>query len=246
MTSAAKKLIDYAKSQLGVSEDPLGSNRQKYGAMLDKIPWYLYREGGKEWIHQVNGHDWCTQFVDSCFITVFDIDTAREMLNRPKYNNYGAGVSYAYDYFNSCGRAFRRGEKEPIPGDVIYFRNDRGLSHTGIVIEVTATTVSTMEGNAGENNYYVARYEYNKENSRIYGYGSPNYEIAEKYPPVPFKAVNTLKGVSIRNIPYSDGAIIGTIKQGSEIMVESMEGSSGDFAKITGYVYLPGGFKWED
>lgn len=66
-----------------------------------------------------------------------------------------------------------------------------------------------------------------------------------KYPATPFEAVNILKGVSIRETPYSDGQIIGTIKQGCTIKVESLEGSSDDFAKITGYVYLPGGFAWE-
>ena len=63
-----KKVIDYALSQIGTAEDPLGSNCQKYGAELDKIPWYLYKEDGKVWIHQVDGNDWCTQLVDASFI----------------------------------------------------------------------------------------------------------------------------------------------------------------------------------
>lgn len=72
-----------------------------------------------------------------------------------------------------------------------------------------------------------------------------DYTSDKKYPDCPFTAVNILSGVSIRKAPYSDQPIIGTIKSGAEITVESLEGSSGDFAKITGYVYLPGGFTWD-
>lgn len=67
-----------------------------------------------------------------------------------------------------------------------------------------------------------------------------------KYPAVPFEATNILNGVSIRETPYSSGEIIGTIKNGATITVEKLEGSSGDFAKISGYVYLPGGFTWNN
>lgn len=173
--SAAQKLVDYAVSQLGTAEDPLGSNKQPYGAMLDELPWYLYKEGDREWIHKVNGYDWCTQFVDACFITVFGIDNARKMLFRPQYNNYGAVVKYAFNYFKNAGHGFTKAEHDPKPGDVIYFQNDEGLSHTGIVIDVSSTSVTTVEGNSGKNCWYVAKSTYNKTSSYIYGYGCPDY-----------------------------------------------------------------------
>ena len=237
-------IVDFAISQVGYKEDPPGSNLQKYGAMLDKLPWYLRKEDGKEWIHQVNGHDWCTQFVDASFISVFTLETARKMLCRPSVNDYGSVVKYAFDYFRKAGRGYKKEDHDPQPGDVIYFQNGAGLCHTGIVKYVTDTEVTTIEGNAGVGNNYVVEKTYNKNASYIYGYGVPVYD--EKYPAVPFEAVNTLKGVAVRDIPYSDGNIIATIKQGATIKVEALEGSSGDFAKITGYVYLPGGFKWGD
>jgi hypothetical protein len=132
----------------------------------------------------------------------------------------------------------------PHPGDVIFFQNSKGLSHVGIVVEVKDERVYTVEGNAGKGNYFVVKNNYSVFSSYIYGYGTPRYATS-KYPDTPFVAINTLKGVSVRNIPYSDGNIIATIKQGATIKVEEMGGSSGDFARISGWVYLPGGFKWE-
>ena len=48
----AKRVIEYALSQIGTAEDPLGSNKQPYGAMLDELPWYLYKEGTNIDMHQ--------------------------------------------------------------------------------------------------------------------------------------------------------------------------------------------------
>lgn len=71
-------------------------------------------------------------------------------------------------------------------------------------------------------------------------------EYDTKYPACPFIAHNTLKGVLIRDIPYSDGKGIGYIILGSDVQIEAVEGSSGDYGKITGYVYLPGGFSHDN
>ena len=99
--TASQKLVDYAISQIGTAEDPLGSNKQKYGALIDSTDWYLYKDNTHTWRHLVNGYDWCTQFVDASFITVFGIDKARKMLYRPQYNNMGAVVKYAFNYYIS-------------------------------------------------------------------------------------------------------------------------------------------------
>lgn len=173
----AKKVVEYALSQIGTAEDPLGSNRQKYGALIDSTDWYLYKDGDKTWRHKVNGYDWCTQFVDASFITTFlGIDKARKMLFRPVYNNMGAVVKYAFNYFKAAGRGYTKEEYDPKPGDVIYFQNSKGLSHTGIVVDVNDTTVTTVEGNSGKNNWYVAKHNYRKVDDYIYGYGHPDYD----------------------------------------------------------------------
>lgn len=232
--TAIQTLIDYVISQIGTAEDPLGSNKQKYGALIDSTDWYLYKSGDKEWRHLVNGYDWCTQFVDADFITVFGIDKARKMLFRPVYNNMGAVVRYAFNYFKSSMRGYTKEEHDPQPGDVIYFQNSKGLSHTGIVIEVTASKVITVEGNSGTNGYYVAKHTYSKTSSYIYGYGVPDYaedpqemdgyEVGGEY-------IVTCDDLATRKGPGKSYTKTGTLNKG-------------DIVKCIGLAHDPDGNTW--
>lgn len=179
----AKRVVEYALSQIGTAEDPLGSNKQKYGAMLDQMPWYLRKDSsGKIYIHHVNGFDWCTSLVDASFISTYTLPEARKMLFRPEMNDYGSVVKYAFNYFKNAGKGYKKEDYDPKPGDVIYFQNSDGLSHTGIVVAVDSTTVTTVEGNSGKNNWYVVKKTYKKTDSYIYGYGHPDYSEPEPDP----------------------------------------------------------------
>lgn len=225
----ANLVVEYALSQIGTAEDPLGSNDQPYGAMLDQIPWYLYKEGQKEWIHQVNGNDWCTQFVDASFITKYSINSARKMLFRPQYNNYGAVVKYAFNYFKNAGRGYKKEDYDPKPGDVIYFQNSAGLSHTGIVVAVTSTQVTTVEGNSGKNNWYVAKHTYKKTDSYIYGYGHPDYDEPEPDPKEMdgFEVGKTYEVIcndplAIRKGPSTSYDKTGELKKGDRIICQHL------------------------
>ena len=100
--SNAEMIVDLALSQVGY-EEPFHDNRQKYGAYLDNTTWYEYKEGDKTWIHRVNGYDWCTQLHDWVHVTTWGVEKARQILNRPRYNNYGAVVKYAYGYYKDKG-----------------------------------------------------------------------------------------------------------------------------------------------
>lgn len=176
-----ENLINYALSQVGTAENPLGSNKQPYGAYIDSTDWYLYKDGSKTWRHLVNGYDWCTQFHDCCFLKVFGIDKARKMLNRPVYNNYGAVVKYQYNYM----KAINQVGNSPKKGCSIYFKNNNGLSHIGIVYDYDSTYVYTVEGNAGTNCWYVTKGKYYRTNSRIAGYGYPLYDEEPTPTPTP-------------------------------------------------------------
>ena len=225
----AKDLIDYAISQIGTAEDPLGSNKQKYGALIDSTDWYLYKDGNKTWRHLVNGYDWCTQFVDASFITIFTIDKARKMLFRPTYNNYGAVVKYAFNYFKNAGKGFKKEEYSPKAGDVIYFQNSAGLSHTGIVIDVSSGMVTTVEGNSGKNCWYVAKHTYSKTSSYIYGYGCPDYDEPDPDPKEMdgFKVGNAYEVICndplmIRKGPGKSYDIVGELKKGDKIVCKAL------------------------
>ena len=223
MIMDAKRVIEYALSQIGTAENPLGSNKQKYGALIDSTDWYLYKDGSKTWRHLVNGYDWCTQFVDASFISTYTIDAARKMLFRPVYNNMGAVVKYAFNYFKSAGRGYTKEEYSPKAGDVIYFQNAKGLSHTGIVVAVTSTQVTTVEGNSGTNAYYVAKHTYSKTSSYIYGYGHPDYsEDPDPKELDGFKVGNDYEvtcsdPLMIRKGPATSYAKVGELKKGDVI-----------------------------
>lgn len=173
-----KDLVKLALSQVGTAENPLGSNKQKYGEYIDQTNWYEYKDATHTWIHKVNGYDWCTTFHDWCFVKTFGIDEARRLLNRPRYNNLGAVVKYAYGYMNSIGKI----ASTPEIGCSIYFKNAKGLSHIGIVYDYDDKYVYTVEGNAGTNCWYVAKGKYLRTNSRIVGYDRPLYKV-EPQPP---------------------------------------------------------------
>lgn len=198
-----EQVVEFALSQVGTAENPLGSNKQKYGALLDNINWYLYKDNTHTWVHKVNGFDWCTQTVDATFIEKFGIDKARKMLFRPVYNNYGAVVKYAFNYFKSAGRGYTKEEYNPKIGDVIYFQNSKGLSHTGIVVAVDDSTVTTVEGNSGKNNWYVVKKTYKKTDSYIYGYGHPDYQEEPKPQPTP----ETMDFSDLKQLYYRKGNV---------------------------------------
>lgn len=189
-----KRLVEYALSQVGTAEDPLGSNKQKYGAYIDSTDWYLYKSGDREWIHKVNGYDWCTQFHDACHMATWGIDKAREILYRPKYNNYGAVVKYSYDYYKSVGKTGSTPEK----GCSIFFHNSKGLSHIGIVVDFNKDYVWTVEGNAGKNNWYVVKNSYKRSSSYIYGYGYPDYQ----------EEGDEMKFTDLQNLKYVKGNVM--------------------------------------
>ena len=240
----AKKIVEWALSQVGY-EEPHHDNHQKYGAMLDQLPWYLYKDGDKIWIHKVDGFNWCTQFVDSGFISVYTIDYARKTLYRPQYNNYGAVVKYAFNYFKSAGQGFTKAQYDPKPGDVIYFQNSEGLSHTGIVVDVTSSQVTTVEGNSGKNSWFVAKNTYKKTSSYIYGYGHPDYAnvgpepaptpTPSEYPDTPFEITVLKDKVSgLRTGGWASCDYMGELKAGKY----TVKKVNNDFGMIEAWVYL--------
>lgn len=202
MLDQRKRIIEFAMSQVGICEDPKGSNKQKYGAYLDERPWYLRKNSsGKEYIHKVNGFNWCTSFVDASYIMTFSLQKAREMLYRPVMNDYGSVVKYAFNYFKAAGEGFTKDQYTPQPGDVIYFQNSEGLSHTGIVIDVLNGKVRTVEGNTsseGKTSWYVAQKVYDLKSSYIYGYGVPNYSEEGK----------EMKFTDLRELKYIKGNVM--------------------------------------
>ena len=155
----ADKIIEIAKAEIGVTESPKNSNKQKYG-----------KEYG------VNGTAWCCQFV----WWVFKHAGASPLF-------YGGGktawVPSVRKHYTQKGKWIRRGDDTPKPGDLIIFgnRDDSGSGkHIGIITKVTSSTVYTVEGNTTKTGYsanggMVAAKSYSRTNSNIAGYCSIDY-----------------------------------------------------------------------
>lgn len=176
-----QKVIDIALAEVGYLEkasnsqldDPTanaGSNNwTKYARDLDKIPGFY---NGRK-----NGFEWCDMFVDWCFVQAYGVDTAKKLLNQP-FNSAGAGCTYSAQYFKNAGQFHT---SKPQPGDQIFYGNAANAYHTGLVYEVDASYVYTVEGNTSgasgviANGGGVCRKQYRLNASQIYGYGRPAY-----------------------------------------------------------------------
>ncbi len=189
-----QKVIDLALHEVGYHE--YGNNCTKYAADLDAIPGFY--NGGK------NGYAWCDVFVDWCFVKCYGVVGAKELLCQPD-NSLGAGCLYSANYFKNKGQFFK---SNPQTGDQIFFSYKAGeVSHTGLVVAVSTTTVTTVEGNSSD---AVQKKTYNISDSRIYGYGRPDWdgsvavEVPEEAVKKPYKYHMTEYSVSMRLLRRGD------------------------------------------
>lgn len=179
---AVDKVLAVARAEIGYLEKKSNSqlddktanagyaNWNKYARDLDQTDGY----NGKK-----NGYEWCDIFVDWCFTQAFGHKLAWEMLGQPSHSA-GAGCEFSAMYFKSKGRFY----KTPQPGDQIFFQSGGTACHTGIVESVTASTVTTIEGNTSgasgvvANGGGVCRKTYAIGSGYIMGYGRPDWSKA--------------------------------------------------------------------
>lgn len=148
-TADASRIIQIAATQLGTSESPSGSNRQKYGSA-----------------YGLNGQPWCCIFVWWVF--------KEAGLSNLFYG--GSKTAYcptAMSWFKSKGRWYT---SNPQPGDCVFFNWSGGNSaqHIGIVESVKSNgSVVCIEGNCSNRVKRMVR------SSGIIGYGRPNYSTGD-------------------------------------------------------------------
>ena len=118
------------------------------------------------------GFDWCDIFVDWCFVQTFGRELAQKLTFQPN-RSCGAGTAYSLGYYKQHGRLF----SVPLVGDQIFFGNATSTWHTGIVTQVTANGICTVEGNAGSPSG-VHKFQYRLGSNIIKGYGRPDWSLA--------------------------------------------------------------------
>jgi hypothetical protein len=144
--------VAIALSQVGIREDPKGSNR---GPQVD-----LYTGGRPE--------PWCAHFTAFCFREA-GYPIPGDVVPTPRRANPLASVSHTERVFDEHGWAVR----EPQVGDVVFFktrgRSDRGPGrHIGIVSAVTDKDFEIVDGNWGD---AVTRRRVARSNPDVSGFG---------------------------------------------------------------------------
>lgn len=117
-----------------------------------------------------NGYAWCDVFVDWCFFKAYGAVEGQRI--QCQTGNLGAGCIYSAQYFRQQGRY----DKNPKVGDQVFFQSGGSIGHTGIVVEVTASTIVTVEGNSSDQ---VKKNTYSRASSYIAGYGHPLYSDSD-------------------------------------------------------------------
>lgn len=158
-----EKVIAYAKNEIGYAEEPKGSNKNKFAAMIDKDYPDFYN--GKK-----NPCAWCDIFVDACFLSCFGEAEALRLLCQPKHST-GAGCKFSAQFYKDK----KQFHNNPEAGDQIFFLDSKGvINHTGLVVKADDKRVYTVEGNSGD---MVKAHSYALNNKSIAGYGRPAYNV---------------------------------------------------------------------
>lgn len=171
MSYTAKKLIALAIAEIGYREKETNSqldnptanagdgNYTKYARDLHAAGYYQANK---------NGYAWCDMFVDWLFYKLTGSKEKGEYLEC-QTGLYGAGCEWSSDCYRRAGRF----DKNPQPGDQIFFGKTDAEEHTGIVEKVENGKVHTIEGNSSNR---VQRCTYSLTSSKIVGYGHPRFD----------------------------------------------------------------------
>ena len=154
---AIHQVVSLAYSQVGYKEGP--NNWNKYAAdprMTELYGWSLQNQ------------PWCAVFVDWLFVESFGLAKAKEMI----YGGSPACYTAASQYKSNNAWSMN-----PRKGDQIFYSTGDG--HTGIVVDVSGSTITTIEGNWTDS--VVKRTHFVGDND-IMGYGVPNWNVVSDIP----------------------------------------------------------------
>ena len=164
------KVIEVASGEVGYLEKKSAKDLDSKTANAGEGNYTKY---ARDLFPSLQGQAWCDMFVDWTFAKAYGKETAKKLLG-----GFSAYTPDSAQYFKDR-KQWHPGN--PKKGDVIFFENSERICHTGIVYKVDSTTVYTIEGNtsAGEqvipNGGAVCKKSYKLYNSRIAGYGRPDY-----------------------------------------------------------------------
>lgn len=158
-SEAKKKVVALARSQIGTHEGPDNQNPYADDPMITRLYGW-----------NVQNQPWCGTFVNWLFLTAFGYEVGSRM-------TYGGSAACANqaNLYRKAGAFFQN----PELGDQVFFYSGGSINHTGIVIDVSAGAIRTVEGNYSDK---VSECTYALGASVIAGYGRPNWSLAADVP----------------------------------------------------------------
>ena len=171
MAYTVSKLLEIARGEIGYKEKETNSQLDDPTANAGDGDWTKYaRDLHSAGYYQAakNGYAWCDMFVDWCFWKLCGSKEKGEYLEC-QTGLYGAGCVWSSDCYRRAGRF----DKNPKPGDQIFFGKTDAEEHTGIVEKVENGVIHTIEGNASNTVKCLA---YSTNDPTIVGYGHPRFD----------------------------------------------------------------------
>ncbi len=170
--ATAKQVVDIATAEIGYHEKASNSNLDSKTGNNGSANWTKYARdlaNAGYYNGSKNGFEWCDVFADWCFWMACGKDPAKAQALQCQTGPLGAACPYSAGYYKNQGRY----DKNPKVGDQVFFQQNGSLVHTGIVVGVTSSQVTTVEGNASNQ---VMKKTYSRSSSYIGGYGHPKYD----------------------------------------------------------------------
>ena len=159
--STVNEFVTTAQHQIGYKES--GTNITKYAKDFDTTYWQFFNT-------KKQGAEWCSIFVHWCAVKTIGKDKTLKFFGETPKTNAAAGVGYFWDYLKAKG--YKSSAANAKMGDIIFFKNSKGISHVGIVEKVDSKNIISIEGNKSNS---VKRCTHSKTASTIYGVMSPKW-----------------------------------------------------------------------
>lgn len=209
------KVIAVAKSYEGYKEGK--NNWNIFAQKLDAVNYFAPQKK--------QGVPYCNVYIDCIVYEAAGNDKAKAYaaLYQPSYDNLSAGCKFAAGYFRKAGAW----SKTAVLGSQIFFGEVGNEYHTGLVIGVGVSTITTIEANVDNG---VKIRSYSKSNSKIAGYGLIKYD--DEPTPTPTKDTYTVKtnsgdALRLRKEPNTSSIQTGYIPNGTTVKAdEVVEGES--------------------
>lgn len=190
MANTVDKVLAVATAEIGYLEKSKAAYQKNPAILDDKVAGAgsdNYTKYGRD-MHKIYPSVmdfpayWCDAFVDWCFYKAYGIATAKSLLCG-NFDDYTVASCQMYQNKKALGTVPKIGSQ------VFFTRNGRisGCHHTGLVVGVTATTFTTIEGNTSgasgvvANGGGVAKKTYKTADyaGRVL-FGYPKYDTGEK------------------------------------------------------------------